>query len=157
MSTVVKRSIRSTPFRDGGSTWGEIVELLSARSSETVKAELLSISGIAGSLIGDKDPEDAAIVVTCDGPRTRIYCLYDDAAVDGSDSNEDVLGFDPLEGDWKISLPCNIDDLEWVQSGLAEKSVKITARDKSQTIQLANKQINNEANSLEINLEEFLK
>ena len=72
---------------------------------------------------------DAAIVVTCDGPRTRIYCLYDDDAIDGSGANEDPLGFDPLKGDWRVSLPCPADDLTWVQGALDQYSARITARD----------------------------
>ena len=80
--------------------------------------ELLAVDGLAASIIADQAPKDAAIVVTCDGPRTRIYCLYDDDAIDGSDANEDALGFDPLKGDWRMSLPCLADDLAWVQAAL---------------------------------------
>lgn len=69
------------------------------------------------------------IVVTCDGPRTRIYCLYDDDAVEGSDANEEALGFDPLAGDWAVSLPCLKDDLAWVQGALKKHSARITARE----------------------------
>ena len=60
-------------------------------------------------MIADHGPGDAAIMVTCDGPRTRIYCLYDDDAIDGSDAKEDALGFDPLNGDWRVSLPCPVE------------------------------------------------
>ena len=67
--------------------------------------------------------------MTCDGPRTRIYCLYDDDAIDGSDANEDPLGFDPLKGDWSVSLPSPADDLSWVQDALKVHSDRITARD----------------------------
>ena len=64
-----------------------------------------------------------------DLPRTRIYCLYDDDAIEGSDANEEALGFDPLKGDWRLSLPCLADDLAWVQSALKKHSTRITARD----------------------------
>jgi len=86
------------------------------------------VFGSAASIIADQAPKDAPIVVTCDGPRTRIYCLYDEDAVDGSDASEDALGFDPLKGDWRVSLPCSADDLAWVQKLLAQKSTRITAR-----------------------------
>ena len=68
-------------------------------------------------------------VATCDGPRTRIYCLFDDDAVDGSDANEAALGYDPLKGDWAVSLPCHADDLAWVQRALKQHSARITARE----------------------------
>jgi hypothetical protein len=32
--------------------------------------------------------------------------LYDEDAIDGSDAKEDGLGFDPLKGEWAVSLPC---------------------------------------------------
>ena len=53
------------------------------------RAELLAVAGIAASIIADQAPRDAAIVVTCDGPRTRIYCLYDEDAIDGAEANEE--------------------------------------------------------------------
>jgi hexokinase len=106
-----------------------IVDLLTQGKTGSARAELLAIAGIAASVIADQAPKDAAIIVTCDGPRTRIYCIFDDDAVEGSDANEDALGFDPLKGDWLVSLPCLADDLAWVQSALKKHSARITARD----------------------------
>jgi len=111
MGTVAKRTIRSTPHRDALQTWAAIVELLTQGKRDAARAELLSVGGIAASVIADQAAKTGAIVVTCDGPRTRIYCLHDDDAIDGSDANEDALGFDPLKGDWAVSLPCHSDDL----------------------------------------------
>jgi hypothetical protein len=88
----------------------------------------MAVSGVAASVIADHAPKNDAIVVTCDGPRTRIYCIYDDDAIEGSDANEDALGFDPLSGDWRVSLPCLPDDLAWVQGALKKHSERITAR-----------------------------
>jgi hypothetical protein len=129
MSTVVSRTIRSTPFRSSSATWTVITELLLQGRSGAARAELHAVAGIAASLITDQAPKDAPIVVTCDGPRTRIYCLYDDEAVEGSDASEDTIGFDPLGGDWAISLPCPKDDLDWVTKALAVHSTRITARE----------------------------
>ncbi len=109
------------------------MELLTQGHSGTARTELLAVAGVAASLIADQAPRDAAIVVTCDGPRTRIYCLYDDDAIDGGDANEDPLGFDPLKGDWAVSLPCAAEDLAWVQAALKKHSVRITARDSAET------------------------
>src|SRR3546814_17420049 len=82
------------------------------------RSDLLAVSGVAASVIADQAPKDAPIVVTCDGPRTRLYCLYDADALDGADANEDLLGFDPLKGAWRLSLPCLSADLAWVQGAL---------------------------------------
>jgi hypothetical protein len=129
MATVVGRTFRSSPHRDGIRTWEAIVVMLTHGKPNDNSRELLSISGVAASLITDQCPKNAPIVVTCDGPRTRIYCTYDENAMDGTGENEDSLGFDPLNGTWAISLPCHPDDLDWVQTALKKLSTRITARD----------------------------
>lgn len=129
MSTVVARRFRSSPFRAGTETWEAIVDLLTRGRNGEARTELLAISGVASSVIADQSPKEAAIVVTCEGPRTRIYCLYDEDALDGADTNESPLGFDALSGDWRVSLPCNEENLSWVQRALKASSSRITARD----------------------------
>lgn len=129
MSTVVRRKFRSNPYRDASDTWKAIVDLLTKGKSTPANSDLLSVAGIAASVIMDKAPESCPIVVTCDGPRTRIYCIYDDESLDESSADESSLGFNPLEGDWQVSLPCQKEDLAWVQSALKMKTSRITARD----------------------------
>lgn len=129
MTTVASRTFRSTPGRDALATWTAIVDLLTKGQIGAARTELLAVGGVAASVIADQAPKGAAIVITCDGPRTRVYCLYDDNAIDGGDANEDSLGFDPLKGDWRVSLPCQTDDLAWVQAALKKNSTRITARD----------------------------
>lgn len=129
MSTVAARTFRSTPFRSAPETWKEIVELLTQGRTGEARNELLSVSGVASSIIADQAPQNAPIVVTCEGPRTRIYCLYDENAVEGDDANESTLGFDPLSGDWRVSLPCTEENLSWVQRALKTLSARVTARD----------------------------
>ena len=129
MVTVAKRTFRSTPERSALATWAAIVDLLTQGRTGEAREELLAVAGVAASIIADHAPSDAAIVVTCDGPRTRIYCLFDDDAIDGSGANEDPLGFDPLNGDWRVSLPCAAEDLTWVQGALEQRGDRITARD----------------------------
>lgn len=129
MTTVARRTFRSTPERDALATWNAIVDLLTQWTSGAARTELLAVAGVAASTIADHAPSNAAIVVTCDGPRTRIYCLYDDDAIDGSGANEGPLGYDPLKGDWRVSLPCPADDLTWIQGALDRHSGRITVRD----------------------------
>ncbi|MGV8838816.1 MAG: hypothetical protein ACWA6X_00785 [Bauldia sp.] len=133
MSTVASRTFRSTPGRDALQTWHAIVDLLTQGRTGAARDELLSVAGVAASVIADQAPKEAPIVVTCDGPRTRIRCLYDDDAIDGADANEETLGFDPLKGDWRVSLPCLTGDLDWVKKALAKSSTRITARDLADT------------------------
>lgn len=156
MATVVKRSFTSTPARDASKTWMAIVDLITRGETGAKRSELLAVTGIASSLIADHAPCDAPVVVTCDGPRTRIYCVFDEDAIDGSDANEEPLGFDPLQGDWKVSLPCPADDLAWVQSALAQHSTRITARDMAMSVAIAADESDAATQSLVLDAEGFL-
>ena len=132
MATVARRTFRSSPERTTYATWEAISDLLT-KSNSAARSELDLVSGVASCIIADRVCKDSPIVIRCDGPQTRIYCLYDDDAIDGSGSNEDSLGFDPLHGDWNISLPCESSDLDWIQNELQKKSSRITAREKSES------------------------
>ncbi|AYM14204.1 hypothetical protein V6R85_21845 [Agrobacterium sp. CCNWLW32] len=133
MSSTYSRVFRSNPHRDALDTWKAIVELLTQGHAGSNRNELLAVGGTAASVIAEQAAKDAAIVVTCDGPRTRVYTLHDDDAIDGSDAKEDTLGYDPLKGDWKVSLPCPADDLDWVNNSLKKHSSRITARDSAES------------------------
>lgn len=128
MSPVASRTFVSSPQRDARATWTAIVALLTQGKQDSARKEFLAVAGIAASTIADHAPKDHPIIVTCDGPRTRIYCIYDDDAIEGTDANEGSLGFDALNGDWRVSLPCAGDDLSWVQQALKKHSTRITAR-----------------------------
>ena len=156
MSTVASRVVRSSPHRDTVATWEVIVELLTKEKDSSARRELLSVVGVASSIIADQAPKDSAIVVTCEGPRTRVYCLYDEDAIDGSDAKEDSLGYDPLQGEWAMSLPCPKDDLAWVQRALKEKSKRITARDMSSALG-ESQAATGKAAELTLDIEAFLK
>lgn len=157
-ATIASRVVRSTPHRTSVQTWDFIVDLLTrGESGPDAVAELKSVAGIACSLITDQSLRDAAMVVTCEGPRTRIRCLYDDEALDDSDAKEDALGFDPLKGKWAISLPCAEEDLDWVQRALKAKSNRITARDAKQTLGEETEKAAATADAMTVNMEGFLK
>lgn len=155
MATVAKRIMRSCPSRDALETWSAISSLLAMDGTEK-RAELDSVAGIASSIIAEKDCKSSPILVHCEGPQTRFYCIYDDDAIDGSDANEDTLGYDPLRGDWSLSLPCNPDDLSWVTEALAQRSERITARDSSEK-SASKSDSHSSAEALEIDLARFLK
>lgn len=129
MSSVVARCFASVPARSSDATWTAIVDMLTRGQTGADRDELLAVSGTAAALITDQAPITAAIIVTCEGPRTRIRCVYDEDAVTSSGINESSLGFDPLAGEWAVSLPCPAEDLSWVQSSLARYSSRVTARD----------------------------
>ena len=127
-ATIVVRRIAATPVRSAAETWDFIASLLAPAGSEA-RQELDHVGGIAASLIAAEAPRDSAIVVAGIGARLRIYCLYDEAAIVGDEASEEALSWDPTDGDWAMSLPCNADDLAWVKAALAQQSTRITARD----------------------------
>jgi hypothetical protein len=129
MTTVVKRTVRSSPFRDANETWSSIIELLTRGKDSDARQALRAVAGLACCIITDQALKDAPLITTCDGPRTRIYCLYDEDSIDSTSANEDKLGFDPLKGDWHLSLPCVAGELDWVQAALKKHGDRITARD----------------------------
>lgn len=156
MITVARRDFRSTPHRDAHQTWADIVALLTAGASgEVARPDLMAVAGVASSVIADQGPRDVPIVVTCDGPQTRIYCHYDDDALDESNSNEAALGFDPLKGDWQVSLPVEVDDLAWVTAALAVKSVRVVARDRNEKTETST--AGNAAARFVVDVEGFMK
>ena len=156
MATVISRKFRSSPFRNTHDTWMAIVELLTGGKSTEARKTLVAVAGVAASCIADHSPESAPIIITCDGPRTRIYCLYDEDALDGADAQEGTLGFDALNGDWAVSIPCHKDELSWVIDALAAHSTRITARDMDSGLATDEKAASSDT-SLALDLEGFMK
>lgn len=158
MTTVASRTFRSVPQRDAHATWEAIVDLLTKGADSDARRELRAVAGVASSLIADETPKTAPIVVTCDGPRTRIYCTYDDDALDSSAGNEDALGYDPLKGSWAVSLPCQSDELAWVSAALKKHSARIMARDMAKGIATDEDGKKGQADAgLTLDVEAFLK
>lgn len=157
MSSVVSRVVRSSPHRNTSDTWLFIVDLLTQGKDGEARMEMLSVSGVASSVIADQGPKEAAIVATCDGPRTHIYCVYDDDAIEDGDAKEDALGHDALKGQWTLSLPCPKDDLDWVQRALKAKSSRITARDMAQKPGDEETTKATSSGGLTLNVDQFLK
>jgi hypothetical protein len=124
----VARTLISIPERSATDTWERIVRLIAPDASSPARRELAAVTGVACSCISDEALADDALVVHGVGPRLRIYALYGDDAVDGERANESALSWTPTDGDWMISMPCQPDDLHWVQNKLAEASIRITAR-----------------------------
>ncbi len=156
--TVVARRIRATPERGASDAWQVIVDLIAPKDG-IARSELLSIEGIASSIISTESPKDAAMVVRGKGPRVRMYCLYDDEAISGDDANEAALAECPTDGDWLMSLPADADDVAWMKDALAKKSKRVTVREKSEAVDDGEEEQSSKANVTEaaINMEAFLR
>jgi len=123
--SAVSRKLRATPVRSSSDTWKAITLLLAEDVSSVSHKELMSITGIASSLISSDAMKDAAVVCAGSGPQVRIYCLYGEDAITGEDANESPLQHCPTDEEWEVSMPCPTKDLDWVNRSLKEKSSRI--------------------------------
>lgn len=155
MTTVARRTVRSTPHRSASETWTTIVELLTRGNTSAARTELLAVAGVASSIITDQFPKNAPIVVTCSGPRTRVYCTYDEDAIDGTNASEESFGFDPLAGEWMLSFPCGKDDLAWVQAAL-KPHPHCCARSLDEKVEKASADADDSDKPLEVDVGRFL-
>jgi hypothetical protein len=153
--TVIVRRFVSVPARSAAETWKAISDLLASAEKSEGARELASVTGAASSLIA-REAMTSPIVVHGSGPRVRIYCLYDDDAIEGDDVNETALPFDVTSGDWKLSLPCPAEDLGWVQNTLKAKSTRITARDMAEPVEKAGEQGTGQVSGA-VDMEAFFK
>ncbi len=126
--SVVARTFVSVPQRSASLTWELIVDLIAQDVDSPARRELAAIAGVACSCIADLALADDALVVHGAGPRLRVYALYGDDAIEGDESSESALSFVATDGDWRMSIPCLLDDLEWVQRSLKAVSNRVTAR-----------------------------
>ena len=158
MSTVFQRTIRASPERAADAAWQVIVRLLAPDAASPARKDLDSIAGIACTVISARHPEHDAFVIYGNGPRIRIYCIYDEAAVSGDGAKEDALPSNPTEGGWKMSLPCGMDDLEWLKKALPGKSPRFSLRALGETIEEDESPSNqSKATVTKMNIEAFLK
>jgi hypothetical protein len=144
MSTVV-RKFSAAPVRTASNTWLAITNVLAPQTGE-VKSAFLSIAGVAASLIAEGTPEKSPITVIGKGARLRIYCLYDE---DGSteDSNESALNWDLFDSDWKVFLPADKTDLEWIQRALAGIDSRFKVYEVGTNIPTEGNEVRNTSNS----------
>ena len=155
--TVTARRIIATPARSAADAWQVIVDLLAPQPSPA-RNELLRIHGIASSLIASLAMQDAPIIVYGNGPRVRIYCVYDDDAISGEGASEQALATCPTDGDWALSLPAPAEDLDWLTAALSARSTKITARDQTEPVSTqSGGGEDRKASAATIDLEAFLR
>lgn len=128
MSSVVARRVASTPTRTASDTWAKIIALVAPDPLSSARAELVQVASVASSSIACEATADDPIVVYGGGVRVRVYCVFGDGAIVGDDVNEEPLQRCPTEGDWKMSIPCAPEDLQWAQAALAANAKRVSAR-----------------------------
>lgn len=119
----VRRDVSSIPLRSATETWQEIIDLITGAGSKDVQ-QLKSANGVMGSIITDEHPANRAIMLEGVGAQLRIYCRYGLKAVEEGEKI-DSLTWNPTAGDWKMHVPCDEENLEWVKNSLAASSPRI--------------------------------
>jgi hypothetical protein len=124
----VRREIASIPVRSAGETWQAIVDLITRQGSvdaDTLKAA----ASVMESLIADEHPATVPIVVSGEGPRLVIYCLYNEAAMEAG-KDIDSINWNPTGGTgWRMSAPAEESDVNWMNNTLKSRAPRITVHD----------------------------
>lgn len=123
----VRRDIASIPARSAAETWRAIVELITGDGSVDA-SQLKAAASVMESLIADEHPKTKPIVVKGSGPRLVIYCLYDEEAM-AADKGVDLLTWNPTAGEWRMTAPCEEEDVSWMNNTLKKRGPRLSVHD----------------------------
>lgn len=126
----VRRDISSIPHRSASETWQRIMDLVTGQGSKDVQ-QLRAAAGVMASIITDEHPASHPIILEGIGPQLRIYCRYGMKAVEEG-SAVDALTWNPTDGDWTMHVPCDAENIGWVQVSLAAIPQRIRLFDVAQ-------------------------
>jgi hypothetical protein len=154
--STVRRDFRASPHRTGCEVWEAIACLLAPKGDSAARKELLSVNGIAAQLISTESCKDYPIIASGSGDRVRIYCVFDEDAMDEDNGKEDKLAFDATAKDWKVSIPVEEEDIDWSTEELKRITKRITVRGKTEEFD-TDEQAQKSSSALALNLGEFLK
>ena len=156
MATVITRRAASTPQRSPAETWDVIMAIVAPDKSSAGRAELEKVAGVAAATISSEAPNEDGFVIYGTGPQIRVYCVFGDDAITGGGVNESALRDDPTDGDWRMSIPCLKEDLEWMQKKLESLSTRVTARAVGESVEYE-KIKTQQSSGLVVDLKEFFK
>jgi hypothetical protein len=156
MATVITRNVASTPHRTAAETWEVITKILAPDADSSGRGELQKIAGVAAASIASEAPVNDGFVVFGNGPQVRVYCVFGDDAISGDGINEEPLNEPAAEGEWRMSLPCLVEDLEWTKKKLKELSPRISARAVGESVDY-DKATPSRGSAVVLNINEFLK
>jgi len=123
----IRRNIASIPVRSARETWHAILDLITGPNS--IDADQLDASAsVMESLIADEHPAEVPIVVKGSGPRLVIYCLYGENAIEAG-KDVDRLSWNPTSGNWRLTAPCEKDDVDWMNQTLSTRGSRIRVHD----------------------------
>lgn len=121
-SDAIVRRIVSTPVRSASDTWTAITALLAPDPTSEARRELNRMSGLAAVAISSEALKCDPLELRSQGITVRIYCLHGEEAImtPGYDLHE--LAWRPTDAPWRLSIPCEAADAEWMNRELASLS-----------------------------------
>lgn len=120
----VRRDIASIPARSAAETWSAIIELVTSAKSADAD-QLTAAASILQALIADEQPASVPIVFSGCGPRVLIYCVYNEEAMEHG-LKIDALPSNPTEGDWRMTAPCEDEDVAWMNKSLKSRAPRLS-------------------------------
>jgi hypothetical protein len=127
----IRRDISSIPSRSASDTWDCIVTLITGADSIDTQ-QLRNAAGTIASIITDELPVQRPFLLEGCGPQLRIYCRFGFKAIEAN-TDVDPLTWNPTAGDWTLHVPCDADNLAWVQKALKASAPRIKAFDVAET------------------------
>ncbi len=127
----VRRDIASIPARSAAETWSAIVDLVTSATSVDAD-QLRAAASIMQALIADEQPAAAPIVFSGSGPRVLIYCVYNEEAMELG-LKIDALPSNPAEGDWRMTAPCEDEDVAWMNKSLKSRAPRLSVHSAKDT------------------------
>ena len=123
----VRRDVSSVPFQSAAETWDQITNLITGPGSLDVNQ--ISVAGaVIASIITDEHLSNRALVIEGVGPQLRVYCRYGMKAIEEGGA-VDPLSWNPTAGDWTMHVPCDSENIAWVQASLSASSPRIKVFD----------------------------
>jgi hypothetical protein len=127
----IRRDIASIPARSAKETWRTIRDLITDTGSVDIN-QLDAAASVMESVIADEHVATVPLVIKGNGPRLVIYCLYGEDALEAGDKVE-RLNWNPTGGDWRLTAPCEKDDIEWMSRSLSTRAPRILLHDVGET------------------------
>lgn len=126
----VKRQIASLPFRSTSETWEVIAKLVTGKDTVDA-AQLTAAASIAAMAIADEHAASTPILVRGEAPRLVIYTAHGVNAMELG-AEIDSLSWNPTGGPgWAVSIPCDADDVEWMNAALRARAPRVSVYDAS--------------------------
>lgn len=124
----IVRRIVSTPVRSSSDTWTAITALLAPDPGSDARRELSMIRGLVCAAISSEAMRHDPLVIRSQGITVRIYCLHGEDAIMSPGYDLQEFAWCPTDAEWQLSIPCEPDDVRWLNRELATISKNVIFR-----------------------------